>query len=100
MTSIRAACASTRRSSRRIRKRLTQRARGVLDYDRRHGYRGAEAYVDLAEIKSEQDEALDELLLDFHDPEDLHPAIVLQADARRFAPTAAAAKSSPSAATA
>jgi len=30
--------------------------RGVLEYDRRHGYRGAEAYVDLNEIKSEQDE--------------------------------------------
>ncbi len=57
--------------------------RGVLDYDRRHGYRGAEAYVDLGEIKSEQDEALDELLLDFPDAEDLHPAIVLQADSKK-----------------
>jgi penicillin-binding protein 1A len=74
--------------------------RGVLDYDRRHGYRGAEAYVDISEIKSEQDEALEELLLDFQDAEDLQPAIVLQADTRRFAPTAAAARSSPSAATA
>ncbi|MBP9804685.1 MAG: penicillin-binding protein 1A [Candidatus Accumulibacter sp.] len=57
--------------------------RGVLDYDRRHGYRGAEAYVDLGEIKSEQDEALDEMLLDFPDAEDLHPAIVLQADSKK-----------------
>ena len=57
--------------------------RGVLDYDRRHGYRGAEAYVDLGEIKSEQDEALDEMLLDFPDVEDLHPAIVLQADSKK-----------------
>ena len=58
--------------------------RGVLDYDRRHGYRGAEAYVDLGETKSEQDEALEELLLDFQDAEDLQPAIVLQADARKI----------------
>ncbi len=57
--------------------------RGVLDYDRRHGYRGAEAYVEMADIKSEQDEALDELLQDFHDSEDLHPAVILQADAKQ-----------------
>ncbi|MCP5249402.1 MAG: penicillin-binding protein 1A [Candidatus Accumulibacter sp.] len=56
--------------------------KGVLDYDRRHGYRGAEAYVDLGGIKSEQDEALEELLQDINDAEDLHPAIVLQADSK------------------
>jgi len=58
--------------------------RGVLDYDRRHGYRGAEAYVEMSDIKTEQDEALDELLQDFHDSEDLHPALVLQADAKQI----------------
>ena len=58
--------------------------RGVLDYDRRHGYRGAEAYVEMTDIKTEQDEALDELLQDFHDSEDLHPALVLQADAKQI----------------
>ncbi|MDR2613956.1 MAG: penicillin-binding protein 1A [Candidatus Accumulibacter sp.] len=58
--------------------------RNVLDYDRRHGYRGAEAYVDLSRIGSEQDEALDEWLQDYHDSEDLHPAIVLQTEARRI----------------
>ena len=57
--------------------------RGVLDYDRRHGYRGAEAYVEMTDIKTEQDEALD-VLLDFHDSEDLHPAVVLQADAKQI----------------
>ncbi|MDR1935025.1 MAG: penicillin-binding protein 1A, partial [Candidatus Accumulibacter sp.] len=57
--------------------------RNVIDYDRRHGYRGAEAYVDLSEIKSEQDEALDELLLDHHDTEDLRLAVVLQADTKQ-----------------
>ena len=58
--------------------------RNVLDYDRRHGYRGAEAYVDLSGIESEQDEALDELLQNYHDSEDLHPAVVLAADAKEI----------------
>lgn len=58
--------------------------RGVLDYDRRHGYRGAEAYVEMADIKSDQDEALDVLLQDYQDSEDLHPAIVLEADAKQI----------------
>lgn len=61
--------------------------RGVLDYDRRHGYRGAEAYVDMKDVKSEHDEALetlDELLQDFSDSEDLHPAIVLAADTKQL----------------
>ena len=60
----------------------TSLRRNVLDYDRRHGYRGAEAYADLGEIKSEQDEALDVLLQEYDDSKDLHPAIVLQADTK------------------
>ena len=62
----------------------TSLRRNAFDYDRRHGYRGAEAYVDLSEIKSEQDEALDVILQDYHDSEDLHPAVVLQADTKQI----------------
>lgn len=62
----------------------TSLRRNVLDYDRRHGYRGAEAFVEMTDIKSEQDEALDELLQDFHDSEDMHPAIVLKADTKQI----------------
>ena len=58
--------------------------RGVLDYDRRHGYRGAETYVEMSDIKSDQDEALDELLQDFSDSPDLHPAIILQAESKQI----------------
>jgi len=54
--------------------------RGVFDYDRRHGYRGAESYVDLKDVKSDQDEALDEILADIYGGEDLSPAIVLAAN--------------------
>ena len=32
--------------------------KGVLDYDRRHGYRGPESFADMKEIRSDQDEAL------------------------------------------
>ncbi len=53
--------------------------RGVMDYDRRHGYRGAEAYVDMKDIGSDQDESLEELLTEFDDSDDLLPAIVLEA---------------------
>ena len=56
--------------------------RGVFDYDRRHGYRGAEAYLDMSEVKSDQDEDLDELFQDVSDADDLHPALVLEADAK------------------
>ena len=58
--------------------------RGVIDYDRRHGYRGAEAYVEMGTVKSDTDEALDELLQDFSDAPDLRPAIVLQADPKQI----------------
>jgi penicillin-binding protein 1A len=53
--------------------------RGVIDYDHRHGYRGAEAYVDMKDSTSEQDEELEDLLTDYDDSDDLLPAIVLEA---------------------
>lgn len=52
---------------------------GVLDYDRRHGYRGAEAYLDLQEIATNQDDQLEELLTDIEDSDNLQAAIVLEA---------------------
>lgn len=51
----------------------------VLAYDRRHGYRGAEAYVDLKEIHGDEDEQIEELLNDYEDSEDLRVALVLDA---------------------
>ena len=56
----------------------------VLDYDRRHGYRGAEAYVDMKGIKSDNDEHLDELLGDFEDTDDLRLGLVLEATADKL----------------
>ncbi len=62
----------------------TSLRRGVMDYDRRHGYRGAESYLDMQDMKSDQDEAIDEALQDIADAGDLIPALVLAADAKQI----------------
>lgn len=56
----------------------------VLDYDRRHGYRGAEAYVDMKAIQRDDDDLIDELLHDFEDADDLRLALVLDASPERL----------------
>jgi len=53
--------------------------KGVMDYDRRHGYRGAESFLNMDDFKSDQDEGLDEALQDIHDADNLVPALVLSA---------------------
>jgi penicillin-binding protein 1A len=58
--------------------------RGVMDYDRRHGYRGAESYLDMKDFAGDQDEAIDEALQDIADAGDLVPALVLAADAKQI----------------
>jgi penicillin-binding protein 1A len=58
--------------------------KGVLDYDRRHGYRGAEAYENMDAIKSDQDEAIEDLLSDYEDADTLLPALVLEASTTRI----------------
>jgi penicillin-binding protein 1A len=55
--------------------------RGVLDYDRRHGYRGPEGYVDLP--KGAPEEPLEEVLQEFPDSEDLLAAVVLEASPKQ-----------------
>jgi len=50
---------------------------GVLEYDRRHGYRGPEGFADLKKGSSE--EYLEEALQDAADNDDLIPAVVLEA---------------------
>jgi penicillin-binding protein 1A len=55
--------------------------RGMLDYDRRHGYRGPESYVDLPEADA-GDEAYEDALADYADSDDIHAALVLEANAK------------------
>ena len=51
--------------------------RGVQDYDRRHGYRGAEGFADVP--AGANDEQMEDLLQDYAESEDLYPALVLEA---------------------
>jgi len=55
---------------------------GVLEYDRRHGYRGPEGFVDLKKGSSE--EHLEEALQEVSDNDDLVPAVVLEASPKRI----------------
>ncbi|MRR49881.1 MAG: penicillin-binding protein 1A [Rhodocyclaceae bacterium] len=57
----------------------TSLRKGVMDYDRRHGYRGAESYVDLKDVKSDHDEAIDDILSELEDAGDLLAALILDA---------------------
>jgi penicillin-binding protein 1A len=50
--------------------------RGVLDYDRRHGYRGPEGYAELP--AGAGDDALEDALQEFPDNDDLLAAVVLE----------------------
>ncbi len=56
--------------------------RGVLDYDRRHGYRGPEGYIELP-AEGPPDEAIEEALAEESDNDDLVPAVVLEAGTRQ-----------------
>ena len=53
--------------------------RGVLEYDRRHGYRGPEGFVSLPSDPAELDQALDSAFQDFPDSDNLDAAIVVAA---------------------
>ncbi|MDD3352886.1 penicillin-binding protein 1A [Zoogloea sp.] len=53
---------------------------GIMEYDRRHGYRGVEGYVDASRTSMDQHEALDEALAETPDMDDLKAAIVTQVD--------------------
>ncbi len=53
---------------------------GLLEYDRRHGYRGPEGFVDL---KDAQEEDYEEALQDYADSDDLLAALVLEVAPKR-----------------
>jgi penicillin-binding protein 1A len=55
--------------------------RGVLDYDRRHGYRGPEGYAELPAGAAE--EGLEDVLQEFPDSGELLAAIVLEASPKQ-----------------
>jgi penicillin-binding protein 1A len=57
---------------------------GLLDYDRRHGYRGAESYVELPQNGDNLDEILEDALQDVEENNGLAPAVILEANPKRI----------------
>ncbi|MEO8935342.1 MAG: penicillin-binding protein 1A [Burkholderiaceae bacterium] len=58
---------------------------GVLDYERRHGYNGPEAFVDLpaSDTDSELNEIVEDNLIEHPDSDDIVAAIVLEASTKQ-----------------
>lgn len=56
--------------------------RGVLDYERRHGYRGPEARIELPRAGEEREQAIAEALLKHPDSGDLRAAVVTASSAK------------------
>ena len=57
--------------------------KGVLEYDRRHGYRGPEGSITLSSDKVETEELIEETLQEKDIIGDLMPAIVMAADSKQ-----------------
>jgi penicillin-binding protein 1A len=53
--------------------------RGVMDYERRHGYRGPEGYMQIPSSKEEADDAIEVELADHPDSDDIVAAVVTDA---------------------
>ncbi|MCC7006169.1 MAG: penicillin-binding protein 1A [Ottowia sp.] len=56
--------------------------RGVLDYDKRHGYRGPEAFITLSANNTERQNAIEELLVEHPDSDNMQSAVVIEASPR------------------
>ena len=56
--------------------------RGVMDYDKRHGYRGPEGYIELP-LEGQPDDVIEEALAEAPDSDNLEPAVVLEANAKQ-----------------
>ncbi len=65
---------------------------GILDYEKRHGYDGPEAYVDLPKLKGEDkqagkkvlDQAVEDALLEYPDNDNLLAAVVIDANPKQI----------------
>ncbi|MCA1247423.1 penicillin-binding protein 1A [Massilia sp. MS-15] len=63
--------------------------RGVMEYERRHPYRGPEAYIEIPGDKAEADEAIEAELAEHPDSDNIVAAIVLQASPSKVTATIA-----------
>lgn len=55
---------------------------GVMDYDRRHGYRGPEGVIDLSKNGSDREEMLEDALQEVADSDDIYAAVALAVDTK------------------
>jgi len=56
--------------------------RGVMEYEKRHGYRGPEGFVELPSDEDERQQAIGEALLRYPDSGDMRSAVALSASAK------------------
>jgi len=61
--------------------------KGVMDYERRHGYRGPEGFVNLPTNQDDRDEAIDDALADHPDNGDLIAGVVTSVNAKQVVVT-------------
>jgi penicillin-binding protein 1A len=57
--------------------------KGVMDYERRHGYRGPEGYVELPPPGDDRDQAIDDALTDHPDNGEIVAAVVTDANPKQ-----------------
>jgi penicillin-binding protein 1A len=62
----------------------TSLRKGVMDYDRRHGYRGAEKFIDPKEFAHNSEEEYEDALSEITEVDGLPPALVLEASPERI----------------
>jgi len=55
----------------------------VLEYDRRYGYRGPEAFIELAKDEQVREQRIEDALVEAIDSPNLYPAVVLEASPKR-----------------
>ncbi len=58
--------------------------RGVMDYEKRHGFRGPEAYIDIPATKEEADDAIETELAEHPDSDEIVAALVLKATPQKL----------------
>jgi len=59
--------------------------KGIMDYERRHGYRGPEGFVDLPADGDQRDEAIDDALADHPDDGEIVAGVVTAASPKQVA---------------
>ncbi|QBQ96506.1 penicillin-binding protein 1A [Paraburkholderia pallida] len=61
--------------------------KGLMDYERRHGYRGPEAFIDLPSDADDREQAIDDALLEHPDNGELVAAVVTSASPKEVQAT-------------